>query len=404
MERRYGMKPLTGVKVIDFTQAHAGSLCTMLLADFGAEVIKIERPGVGDLARYWFPFKNDSSGYYAYLNRGKKSIGINGGTEEGKKILLELIKDADVVCENFKYGSMERMGLSYETLKQVNPELIYASLNGYGQTGPMKETIGLDLQLQAGSGFMDRNGFADGVPTKGGPAVGDQLSGTYMATAIMMALIHKKNTGKGQKVDIAILDCLFSMLEAAPMTYSMTGSVPPRTGNASPTMAPYDTYQAKDGFVAIGVTTDRQWERFCDAFGKQDWKTDARYQTNAERVKHYESDLKAEIEKITSTMPKLEVEEKLKDVGLAVGVVHTVAQAMQSEQVKARNLLAKVYDEGIGEEVVFPNTYIKMSETPGGIAEGAPALGKHTKQYLTQLGYTEAEILSLAEKKVIQMA
>lgn len=143
------MKPLTGVKVVDFTQAHAGSLCTMLLADFGAEVIKIERPGVGDLARYWSPFKNESSGYYAYLNRGKKSIGINGGTEEGRKILLDLIKDADVVTENFKYGSMERMGLSYEKIKEVNPEIIYASLNGYGQTGPMKQTIGLDLQLQA---------------------------------------------------------------------------------------------------------------------------------------------------------------------------------------------------------------------------------------------------------------
>lgn len=163
------MKPLEGVKIVDFTQAHAGSLCTMLLADFGAEVIKIERPGVGDLARYWFPFKNDSSGYYAYLNRNKKSIGVNGGKDEGREILLDLLKDADVVCENFKYGSMERMGLSYEKIKEVNPEIIYASLNGYGQTGPMKEMIGLDLQLQAGSGFMDRNGFADVYPRKGAP-------------------------------------------------------------------------------------------------------------------------------------------------------------------------------------------------------------------------------------------
>ena len=398
------MKPLEGVKIVDFTQAHAGSLCTMLLADFGAEVIKIERPGVGDLARYWFPFKNDSSGYYAYLNRNKKSIGVNGGKDEGREILLDLLKDADVVCENFKYGSMERMGLSYGKIKEVYPEIIYASLNGYGQTGPMKEMIGLDLQLQAGSGFMDRNGFADGVPTKGGPAVGDQLSGTYMATAIMMALINKKKTGKGQKVDIAILDCLFSMMEAAPITYCMTGSVPERTGNSYPEIAPYDTFKAKDGYVSISVTTDRQWERFCDSLGKDDWKADERYKTNASRYKYYQSDLKKEIEAIIGQMSKFEVEEKMKQVGLASGAVYTVTEAMETEQVKARNLLAKVFDEGIGEEVVFPNTFIKMSKTPGGIEVGAPNLGKHTKQYLTQLGYTEEEINALAEKKIIQMA
>lgn len=158
-ERKSAMKVLEGIKVVDFTQAHAGSLYTMLLADFGAEVIKIERPGVGDLARYWAPFKNDSSGYYAYLNRGKKSIGINGGTEEGRKILLVLIKDADVVTENFKYGSMERMGLSYETIKEVNPEFIYASISGYGQSGPWRSLAAYDNVIQAMCGMMEMTGF-----------------------------------------------------------------------------------------------------------------------------------------------------------------------------------------------------------------------------------------------------
>lgn len=324
------MKPLTGVKVVDFTQAHAGSLCTMLLADFGAEVIKIERPGVGDLARYWSPFKNESSGYYAYLNRGKKSISINGGTEEGRKILLDLIKDADVVTENFKYGSMERMGLSYEKIKEVNPEIIYASLNGYGQTGPMKQTIGLDLQLQAGSGLMDRTGFADGAPTKAGPAMGDQLSGTYMATAIMLALIAKKKTGKGQKIDIAILDCLFSILEAAPITYCMTGSVPERVGNSYPSISPYDTFKAKDGYVAIGISTDSQWRKFCDALGMDDLKADERYMTNESRGDHYEDGLKQAIEKVTGTMSKFEIEEKLRNARLACGAVYTVSEAMET--------------------------------------------------------------------------
>lgn len=398
------MKPLTGVKVVDFTQAHAGSLCTMLLADFGAEVIKIERPGVGDLARYWSPFKNESSGYYAYLNRGKKSIGINGGTEEGRKILLDLIKDADVVTENFKYGSMERMGLSYEKIKEVNPEIIYASLNGYGQTGPMKQTIGLDLQLQAGSGLMDRTGFADGAPTKAGPAMGDQLSGTYMATAIMLALIAKKKTGKGQKIDIAILDCLFSILEAAPITYCMTGSVPERVGNSYPSISPYDTFKAKDGYVAIGISTDSQWRKFCDALGMDDLKADERYMTNESRGDHYEDGLKQAIEKVTGTMSKFEIEEKLRNARLACGAVYTVSEAMETEQIKVRNMLAKVYDEGIGEEIRIPGTVIKMSDTPGGVTEGAPNLGKHTRQYLTQLGYSEEEIQALAEKKIIEMA
>lgn len=397
------MKPLTGVKVVDFTQAHAGSLCTMLLADFGAEVIKIERPGVGDLARYWSPFKNGSSGYYAYLNRGKKSIGINGGTEEGRKILLDLIKDADVVTENFKYGSMERMGLSYEKIKEVNPEIIYASLNGYGQTGPMKQTIGLDLQLQAGSGLMDRTGFADGAPTKAGPAMGDQLSGTYMATAIMLALIAKKKTGKGQKIDIAILDCLFSILEAAPITYCMTGSVPERVGNSYPSISPYDTFKAKDGYVAIGISTDSQWRKFCDALGMDDLKADERYMTNESRGDHYEDGLKQAIEKVTGTMSKFEIEEKLRNARLACGAVYTVSEAMETEQIKVRNMLTKVYDEGIGEEIRIPGTVIKMSGTPGGFTEGAPSLGKHTRQYLTQLGYSAEEIQALAEKKIIEM-
>lgn len=398
------MKILEGLKVVDFTQAHAGSLCTMILADFGAEVIKIERPGVGDLARYWSPFKNGSSGYYSYLNRGKKSIAVNGGTEEGKKILFDLIKDADIVTENFKHGSMERMGLSYEKIKEINPEIIYASLNGYGQTGPMKEMIGLDLQLQAGSGFMDRTGFPDGPPTKSGPAMGDQFSGTYMATAIMLAAIAKKKTGKGQKIDIAILDCLVSILEAAPITYCMTGSVPERVGNSYPSISPYDTFKTKDGYVAIGISTDRQWEKFCDILGMDDLKADERYKTNESRGDYYESGLKDAIEKVTKTMSKFEIEEKLRTKRLACGAVYTVSEAMDTEQIKEREMLVKVYDEGIGEEIRIPGTVIKMSKTPGKIEAGAPTLGKDTVYYLSKLGYSDEEIKELEEKKVVQVA
>lgn len=396
------MKPLEGVKVVDFTQAHAGSLATMLLSDFGAEVIKIERAGVGDLARYWEPMKEGQSAYYTYLNRGKKSISINASTEEGREIIFKLIKDADVVCENFKYGSMERMGLSYDEIKKVNSEIIYASLNGFGQTGPMKKTIGLDLQLQAMSGLMDRTGFADGPPTKAGPAMGDQLSGTYMAMAINLALVHKKKTGKGQKIDIAILDCLFSILEAAPMSYCLTGEVPLRVGNSYPSISPYDTFKAKDGYVSIGISTDRQWIKFCDALGMNDLKSDMRYATNESRGIHYESGLKEAIEKVTTTMSKFDVEKKLRDARLACGAVCTVTEAMNSEQIKTRNMLVEVDDKAIG-KIKIPGTVIKMECTPGGFAEGAPLLGEHTTYYLKQIGYTEEKIKNLADKKIIEL-
>ena len=286
----------------------------------------------------------------------------------------------------------------------MNPEIISASLNGYGQTGPMKKLIGLDLQLQAGSGLMDRTGFPDGAPTKAGPAMGDQLSGTYMATAIMMALINKKKTGKGQKIDIAILDCLFSILEAAPITYCMNGSVPERVGNSYPSISPYDTFRAKDGYVAIGISTDNQWRKFCDALGMEDLKQEEKYSTNESRGDHYESGLKQAIEKVTSTMSKFEIEDKLREVRLACGAVYTVSEAMETQQIKDRNMLTKVYDEGIGEEIRIPGTVIKMSETPGGFTEGAPNLGRHTAEYLTKLGYTEEALKELAEKKIIEMA
>ena len=397
------MKPLDGIKIVDFTQAHAGSLATMVMADFGAEVIKIERAFVGDLARYWEPMKDGESAYYAYLNRGKKSISLNASKDEGRKILFELIKDADVICENFKYGSMERMGLSYEEVKKINPEIIYASLNGFGQNGPMKNTIGLDLQIQAMSGLMDRTGFADGPPTKVGAAMGDQISGIYMALAVNLALISKKRTGKGQRVDIAILDSIFSMLEAAPVTYHLKNEVPGRVGNSYPSISPYDTFKAKDGYVSIGVSTDRQWFKLCDALGMEHLAKDERYMTNESRGDHYESGLKQEIEKVTANLSKFEVEKRLRDARLACGAVCTVAEAMETEQVKQRNMLVEVDDKALG-KITIPGTVIKMSETPGGIEFGAPLLGEHTSFYLGKLGYSDAQIQELKENKIIELA
>lgn len=397
------MKPLQGVKIVDFTQAHAGSLATMILSDFGAEVIKIERAGVGDLARYWAPMKGGNSAYYAHLNRGKKSISLNACSPEGKEILFKLIQDADVICENFKYGSMDRMGLSYEEVKKINPSIIYASLNGFGQTGPMKENIGLDLQLQAMSGLMDRTGFPDGPPTKVGAAFGDHLSGTYMALAINLALVNKKKTGKGNRIDIAILDSLFSILEAAPVTYCLRGHVPERVGNSYPSISPYDSFKTNDGFVSIGISTDDQWFRLCDALGMDDLAKDERYMTNETRGDNYESGLKQAIEEVTGKMSKFEVENKLREYKLACGAVCTVEEAMKSEQVRQREMLVEIDDKAIG-KIEIPGTVIKMYGTPGGFTESAPLIGEHTKYYLSKIGYSNTEIENLIEKKVVEIA
>lgn len=396
------MKPLQGIKIVDFTQAHAGSLCTMLLADFGAEVIKIERAGIGDLARYWEPIKGGHSGYFSFLNRGKKSISINASSEKGKEIILKLIGQADVVAENFKFGSMERLGLSYETLKQIKPDIIFASLNGFGQTGPLKNSIGLDLQLQAMSGIMDRTGFPDGPPTKVGAAIGDHVSGTYMAIGIMLSLIHKRKTKEGNRVDIAILDSLASILEAAPMSKSLTGEVPSRQGNNYFGISPYDVFKANDGYVAIGISTDNQWQKFCLALGMDDLAKDEKYKTNQSRGEFYLNGLRDAIEKVTLTMSKFDIEKKLRDARLACGAVCTVKETMHSEYIKQRKFFATVQDKALG-TITIPGTTIHMSDVSRDVLESAPLLGEHTKMYLQQLGYSEDQVAALHNDKIIEI-
>jgi len=394
------MKPLDGVKILDLTQAHAGSLATMLLADFGAEVIKIERLGIGDLARYWEPIKNGGSGYYEFLNRNKKSVSLNAFSEEGREIIFKLVREADVVCENFKYGSMDRMGFDYETLKAVNPKIIYASLNGFGQTGPMKNSIGLDLQLQAMSGIMDRTGAPDGPPTRIGAAFGDHLSGTYMATAINLALINLKKTGAGQRIDIGILDSLVSVLEDSPVTYSLKGEMPPRSGNSYPSIAPYDTFKVKDGYVTIAVSTDRQWQTFCSALGFEELANNPEYKTNELRDLNYLENLKNRLEEKFAAMSRFEIERILTDAGISAGAVRKVSEAMEMPQIKAREMIVEHEDATLG-KIAFPSVVIKLEKTPGRVENFAPAMGEHTREYLGKLNYSLEEIESLFQNSIV---
>ena len=382
------MKPFSGIRIVDFTQAHAGSLATMLLSDMGAEVIKIERAGSGDLARYWAPFRGENSGYYAFLNRGKKSVSLNLARPEGKQAVKKLIETADVVCENFKYGSMERMGLTYEALREIKPDLIYASLNGFGQTGPMKQNIGLDLHLQAMGGVMAATGFPDGDPVRVGVAFGDHLSGTYMAHAISLALMERAQTGRGQYIDIAILDALFSIQRQN--LAGNSGSIV-RRGNTSGKYAPCDCFPTRDGWFLLQVTRDEHWNALCAALHLTDLGARADLSDNAGRMAH-SAELKDTLSRIFASHERAELEHVLQAAGVPCSAVNSVAEAMA--QSRSDGLLAEVEDRAMG-QLRFPDSHFHIDTVDTRVKEAAPLRGEHTAFYLSQIGYSRDEIEAL---------
>lgn len=377
------MRPLEGIKVIDFTQAYSGPFATMHLADFGAEVIKIERAGSGDQARYWAPFKNGHSGYYASFNRGKKSVALDLRDERDKDIIRMLVKDADVVVENFKVGTLEKMGLGYEDLKLINPEIIYASISGYGINGPMAKLAAYDIVVAGQSGIMDITGFPDGPPLKIGPSIGDNYTGTTLTLGICMALFHKKRTGQGQRLDVAMMDSLFSIMDSQLLEYTVLGNIPKRSGNADPGIAPYDVYVAKDGYCAIGISSDKQFAKLCEVMGRPELSQDPKYIYNEDRVKNY-PELKPIIEDYTRQKTRAELEETLIAAGLSVGPVLTVPEVMAHPQTAAREMMVEVNDPGVG-TMIIPGIPIKMSSTPGEITSGSPLLGQHTEEILKSI-------------------
>ncbi len=396
------MKVLDGVTIIDFTQRHAGSVATMILADFGANVIKVERPDAGDPAREWAPMQNGSSAYFAYMNRGKNEVCVDYTTEAGREIIRKLVEKADVVCESMPCGEMEKYGLDYESLKAVNPGLIYASLTAFGHTGPRKDKKADDLTIQAIGGYMDRTGFTDGPATPVGCRISNHISAVYLAAGINLALIHKYKTGEGQMLDLSELDCMFAMLETGPWVYNITGEVLPRTGNSYPSISPYDTLKAKDGFLSVGISTDNQWQKFCAALGMTDLAQNELYMTNESRGDHYTTGLKDELEAVTSQRNKFEMEELLREAKLPCAAVYTVADAMASEHIAVHEMLVEVDDKNTG-KVTIPGTTIKMIKTPGGIEKGSPRMGENTREVLSGLGYTEEQVKDLETKDIVTL-
>jgi len=372
----------------------------MLLADFGAEIIKVERPVVGDLCRHWPPFKNGHSAYFSFLNRGKKSITIDARTEEGKSIIKKLVSKADVVCENFKVGNMERLGLGYDELVKINPRLIYGSISGFGITGPCKDIAAYDLMLQAMSGLAHITGNREGPPTKVGPAIGDHFSGVYLAISICIALIHRERTGEGQRAEISILDTLFTVLDAAPVTFSVTGNDPCRNGNTGSADAPSDTFHTSDGIISLSIAADNEWQRLCRLISREDLAEHPDFSTSQKRLKNYEPHLKAVLSEFFKTKKARNIEETLHKAGLACVRVPSIQEAINLDHFREREMLIDVDDALIG-KITMPGISIKMSRTPASVSYAGQELGKSTDTILQEAGFSNSDIEKFHRDKIV---
>lgn len=394
-------KPLEGIRVLDFTQALAGAFCAMYMGDFGAEVIKIEKSPCGDQSRSWGPFRNGFSGYFALFNRNKKSLALDMNTPEGKQIIMDLVKDCDVVLENFKVGTLDRLGIGYDDMKAVNPELIYGSISGFGMEGPLKNYPCYDVTATARSGLLDRTGERGGQPVKPGFSLGDNWAGLNLLSGISMGLLRKQATGKGCRMDIAMLDGVFAMLEQPLLEYFHKGSVTPKNGNHDTDVAPLGVFRAKDGHVAIACSSEKQWASCCDVLGLSHLKTDERFLDNDTRLVHLDA-LIVEIEKETITRGKIEIEKLLSSHRLACGAVKTMRElVLEDEQIKARNMAIEVEHPVLG-KMHMMGIPIKFSKTPGDATMvPAPGIGQDGTQVLTDMGYTTDRIATLLEQGIV---
>ncbi len=392
---------LDGVKIIDFTQGHTGSYGTMLLADFGAEVIKIEdhRTG-GDVLRSSFPKNEKGSAYHAYMNRGKRSVCVDRHSAKGQEVIAKLIEHADVVCESFPAGEMERCSLGYEEMSKVNPGIIYASHTGFGKTGPMSNSAGNDLTAEALCGLMQITGYPEDKPTAHGSRMADQYGGVFLAFAIVSALMARDVTGEGQQIDIASSDCMFTALEDSVVEAAMSGKRFEREGNRSRSIAPYDTFEVKDGIVSTAVSTNAQWEKFCEAMDMEELLDDPRYATNESRGENYDTSLRKIIADKFKDMTKWEIENLLRPYNIPSGPGYTVPEAFESEQLNSRNMVVEVEDKQIG-KIRMPGSPIKISGIDDVPAGSAPLLGEDTAQLLADIGYTEEQIAGLMEENIV---
>jgi len=373
----------------------------MLLADMGADVIKLEIPGKGDDSRQFPPFKDGESLYYINLNRGKRSITLNLKHPDGKKVFLELVKICDVLLENFRPGTMDRLGLGYEKLKEVNPRLIYASISGFGQTGPYKSRPGYDIIGQAMGGLMSITGWPDSPPTRVGTAIGDILSALFCCIGILSALQVREKTGRGQTVDVSLVDSVFASLENIPQRYFVEDHIPTRIGNRYEFVYPYDSFKAEDGWVIIGIANDAIWERFLDASGFAYLGEDERYNSNSRRVENH-GPLREIIQEWTTNLKVDEVVRILTDHGVPSCQIYNIKEAAEDPHIGiAREMIINTSQPGLGKVSLLGNP-VKMSETQPQPRGPAPSLGADTAVLLKELlGITENQIDELRSKNVL---
>lgn len=394
------MAPLDGIHVIDLSRVVSGPLCTMNLADMGADVVKIEEPGRGDESRaFGPPFLGGESPYYLSVNRNKRSCTVNLKRDAGKAILWRLLGTADVVVQNFRPGAMARLGLDYDAVAARHPRLIYCSISGFGDSGPDAVRPGYDLVVQGESGLMDLTGEADGPPTRIGTSIADLTAGVMAAQGITLALYARQTTGRGQHVKIAMLDAVASLLTYNAGNYFATGESPTRRGNDHSSVVPYQTLRAKDGWMNLAVANDSLWVRYCDAIERPDLRDDPRFATAPERVNHRDT-LVPIIVALTAARTVQQWVDLLGAAGVPCGRIRNVAEVCTNPQLTERG---KVVDRphptaGIVSMIGLP---IELSDTPGRIQTAPPLLGEHTDDVLRDAGYTDDEIHTFREDGAI---
>jgi CoA:oxalate CoA-transferase len=392
--------PLTGLVVIDLTRILSGPFCTMILADFGAQVIKIESPGKGDDARLIGPYIKNQSAYFMSVNRGKKSVTLNLKTPEARALLQEMAARADILVENYRPGTMDKWGLGYEAVRKINPRLIYTSVSGFGHSGPYRKLPAYDIVVQGLSGLMSITGPEGGPPTRVGTSVGDIVPALFATIGIMMALFHRSLSGEGQRLDIAMLDGLVAILENAIARYQVNLEVPRPIGNRHPSITPFDSLAVKDGHIIVAAGNPKLFEDLCRILNVPKLAMDPRFREYADRHQN-EKQLKPLLEKALARYTQAEALAKLGQAGIPCAPINTVDRVMSDPQVLARNMVVEM-EHPIAGILKLAGIPIKMSGTPGMINEPAPILGQHTDQVLKEfLGKTGEEIEELRRKKII---
>jgi crotonobetainyl-CoA:carnitine CoA-transferase CaiB-like acyl-CoA transferase len=375
--------PLSGVRVLDLTRVLAGPFCAMMLGDMGAEVIKIEEPGKGDDTRSWPPFVEGEATYFMSVNRNKHSITLNLKAPEGQEILRKLARKSDVLVENFRPGTMEKLGFGYRALARLNPRLVYCSVSGFGESGPEAHRAGYDLIVQAESGVMDLTGFSDGPPVKVGNSIGDLVAGMSAAHGIVLALLARARTRRGQKVEISMLDVMASLLTYQAGIYFNTGQRPTRRGNAHPSIVPYEVFRAADAFIVLGVANNSLWSRCCGALGRPELTHDPRFDTEARRVQNRDT-LVPLLNDILSTRAAAEWVKQFEAAGIPAGLIKSVAEVCESEHLKARGMIVTL-PHPKARRVTVMGVPVRLHATPGSAATAPPVLGQHTAAVLTRL-------------------